>query len=516
MTDYTDIVVGAGSSGAALAARLSEDPARQVLLLEAGPDYMTLDSLPPDLRRGTYPSFVTDDWGYTATVARDRVIPLPRGKLTGGSSAVNTCIAFRPDPLDFQDWVARGNDLWSWERVLPYFNRLEDDRDFSGEYHGRGGPIPIRRYTRNELVPLQRAMLEVCRGRGYEVVDDHNKPSVTGVGVMPTNAIDGKRISTAIGYLTEARRRPNLTVQAQTTVNRVVFEGGKAVGVEVFPTAGGTGTTTLRAGNVVLSAGSIGSPAILWRSGVGPAAALSRLGVKTVVDSPGVGSNLSDHPIVGVSLAPKPGVCDMVNPVCQVILKYTASGSEDFNDMQLYMFSQIDITTFAKEIQQVVDGTMVFMVPASLQTPRARGKVALTSADPTRPPAVELNSGGDPEDRRRLLDGIRLAWSVANSPEVSEFAERIVFLDQQTVDSDSALTEWLYGSLNTTQHPCGTVKMGPESDPESVVDQRCRVRGVENLRVVDASIMPSIVRSNPNLTCIMFGERLADLIKEDS
>lgn len=512
MSDYTDIVVGAGSAGAPLAARLSEDSSRRVLLLEAGPDYGSLDETPADLRVGTYPSFTDHDWGFTAMVTPTRQIGLPRGKVTGGSSAVNTGIALRGDPRDFESWVAEGNDEWSWDAVLPFYIKLEDDRDLDGILHGKRGPIPIHRWRPDELVPLQQAMLEVCESLGHPLVDDHNRPGTAGVGPIPNNTPGKIRHSTAVGYLTpETRRRPNLTIRPQSLVDRVLFDGKRAVGVALHT---GNGPEVVRGDNVVLSAGSVGSPAILWRSGIGPAARLQAIGVQPLIDAPGVGANLSDHPIVGVSLVPKPGVCDMRNPVCQVILKYTAPGSEEFNDMQLYMFSQLDITTFAKEVQEAVQGSMVFMVPASLQIPRSRGQVTLTSADPTAAPTVELNSGDQAEDRRRLMDGVRLAWTVANAPQVRQYADRIVFLDQRTVDSDEALSAFVSAGLNTTHHPCGTVKFGPESDPMAVLDQHCRVRGVDNLRVADASIMPAIVRSNPNLTCIMFGERLADWMRQ--
>ena len=273
--EYDDIIVGGGSAGAVLAARLSEEPARRVLLLEAGPDYATLESTPADLQDGWRMSLRAHDWGLTAEAVPGRAIPYPRGRVIGGSSAVNATIALRGVPADYDEWAALGNDEWSWAKVLPHFRRLEDDPEGAAELHGRGGPIAIRRWRPDELIPVQRAFFEVCRRLGFPEVTDHNHPEATGVGPFPQNRRDRLRLSTAIAYLLPARHRPNLTIRPHCLVNRVLFAGDRAVGVDIG--AGGE-PEQVRGRRITLAAGAIGSPAILLRSGIGPKAALAELG----------------------------------------------------------------------------------------------------------------------------------------------------------------------------------------------------------------------------------------------
>ncbi|HEX3307595.1 MAG TPA: GMC family oxidoreductase N-terminal domain-containing protein, partial [Streptosporangiaceae bacterium] len=218
--EYDDIIVGGGSAGAVLAARLSEEPARRVLLLEAGPDYATVESTPADLQDGWRMSLRAHDWALTAQAVPGRAIPYPRGRVIGGSSAVNATIALRGVPADYDEWAALGNDEWSWVKVLPHFRRLEDDPEGAGELHGHGGPVAICRWRPDELIPVQRAFFEVCRRLGFPQVTDHNHPTATGVGPLPQNPRGSLRLSTAITYLLAARHRPNLTVQPQCLVDR--------------------------------------------------------------------------------------------------------------------------------------------------------------------------------------------------------------------------------------------------------------------------------------------------------
>src|SRR6478672_7081035 len=264
---YDDIIVGGGSAGAVLAARLSEDPARRVLLLEAGPDYVTLTSTPADLRDGWRMSLREHDWALTAQAVRGRAIPYPRARVIGGSSAVNATIALRGVPADYDEWAALGNDAWSWARVLPHFRRLEDDPEGSDELHGRGGPIAIRRWRRDELIPTQRAFFEVCRRLGFAEVVDHNHPEASGVGSFPQNRRNRLRLSTALAYLLPARQRLNLTIRPRGLVSRVLCEGQRAVGIEIHS---GRESEQVFGRRITLAAGAIGSPAILMRSGVGP------------------------------------------------------------------------------------------------------------------------------------------------------------------------------------------------------------------------------------------------------
>lgn len=510
-TTYDDIIVGAGSSGAVLAARLSEDPARRVLLLEAGPDYVTVEALPEDLRDSTWISVVRHDWGFKADAMKGREIEYPRGKVTGGSSAVNATIALRGVPADYDEWASLGSSEWAWSRVLPYFRKLEDDRDEAGPFHGRGGPIPVRRWKTPELLPLQQAFLEAGLALGFARVTDHNHPEATGIGPWPMNQRDGLRMSTAIGYLLPARARPNLTIRPDCLVSRVILEGSRAVGVEI-ESAGST--EVVRGRRITLSAGAIASPAILLRSGIGPRRDLEALGIVPAVDLPGVGANLIDHPLASVALVPRPGVCEKTQPVVQVGVRHTAPGSGEWNDMQLFMISQADLTEIPA-IMALIGAPMIFAVGVALQRPRSRGRVSLMGSDPRVQPRIELNYLDHPEDMRRMVEGIRLAWRVAQRPDIARHAERVAILTEEMVASDEFVQGYLQMAVNTIYHPVGTARMGPDGDEGAVVDQRGRVRGVDGLAVVDASIMPNVPRANTNLTCIMIGERVAEWMREE-
>ncbi|HUO62944.1 MAG TPA: mycofactocin system GMC family oxidoreductase MftG [Terriglobales bacterium] len=510
-TTYDDIIVGAGSSGAVLAARLSEDPARRVLLLEAGPDYATVEALPEDLRDSTWISVVRHDWGFKADAMKGREIEYPRGKVTGGSSAVNATIALRGVPADYDEWASLGTSEWAWSRVLPYFCKLEDDRDEAGPFHGRGGPIPVRRWKTPELLPLQQAFLEAGLALGFARVTDHNHPEATGIGPWPMNQRDGLRMSTAIGYLLPARARPNLTIRPDCLVSRVILEGSRAVGVEIESVSS---TEVVRGRRITLSAGAIASPAILLRSGIGPRRDLEALGIVPAVDLPGVGANLIDHPLASVALVPRPGVCEKTQPVVQVGVRHTAPGSGEWNDMQLFMISQADLTEIPA-IMALIGAPMIFAVGVALQRPHSRGRLSLMSSDPRAQPRIELNYLDHPEDMRRMVEGVRLAWRVAQRSAIARHAERVAILTEEMVASDEFVQGYLQMAVNTIYHPVGTARMGADGDEGAVVDQRGRVRGVDGLAVVDASIMPNVPRANTNLTCIMIGERVAEWMRDE-
>lgn len=510
-THYDTIVVGAGSAGATMAARLTEDSDRRVLLLEAGPDYSSVDQIPNDLANGFEPSLEAHDWHLKATVVPGREVPYPRGKVTGGTSAVNSIIAIRGTPEDYNEWAALGNDRWSWAGCLPYFRKLEDDRDFDSEFHGEGGPIPVVRWHDEELIPLQSAWREACRTAGYPDCDDFNLPRAMGVGSWPMNREGRFRVSTAVGYLNPARERPNLVIQGDSPVLRVLFEGDRAVGVEV---ESNNGVERFRADEIVLATGTVHSPTVLLHSGVGPAAHLEEIGVTVVHDLPGVGEHLVDHAGVPIICIPRTGVGSDEDPYIQIGLRYTASGSEEQSDMQAYCIRVGRTHPVVQGIGEDADSAAILF--AALMKPKSTGRIRLRSTDPSKPPHIDLNLVSHEDDVARLVDGMKRLWELATSEPMDEVLLGIARPESNTMENDEDIRSYLYETVSHHVHPVGTCRMGPSNDPMAVVDQEGRVHGLEGLRIADASIMPTIPRANTNLTAIMIGEKIADMMRGNS
>ena len=501
MSDYNLIIVGAGSAGAVIATRITEDASQRVLLIEAGPDYPDEASLPDDLKNGNHNSVRRHDWGfhYQPTAGNSGNVPLPRGKVTGGSSAVNTAIALRGQPGDYDGWAAMGLPEWSWEKCLPAFKRLETDQDIQNDLHGADGPITIHRP--DDLVPFQQAFLDACQTMGYAECPDHNDPTTTGYGPHPMNKRGRLRISTALAYLMPARKRPNLVIRPDTHVLRVVIAGGKATGLEV-ETDGVR--ETIDGSRILLSAGSIQTPPILIRSGIGPRDVLERLGISITREAP-VGARLYDHPATLISLVPKPDIADRGQPLIQTTLRYTAKGSSDENDMQLEPIS------FVQRGQP--DDLLVGLAPVVEKT-RGHGRLVFESADPYAQPLIQPDFLNDPWDEERMMEGIDIALKMCETPAIKAVTESIVWPRDEVIEDREKLRSWARRASGSGYHPCSTAPMGAEDDEGAVVDQYGHVYGVDGLFVADASIMPAIPRANINIPTIMIGERFGEWFRE--
>jgi len=511
---YDVVVIGAGSAGAILATRLSEDPQRSVLLLEAGPDYAHFEQLPEEVKYGyaTEIDIMTSshNWQFVGKATDQAPTMLvPRGKVTGGSSAINGQVFLRGVPEDYDSWAAMGNNQWGFQELLPYFCKLETDQDFDNDIHGKSGPIVAHRFARETWLPTQVAFYEACRTAGFPDCPDHNHPESFGVGPTPFNNPNGIRISTAIGYLSQARHRLNLTIRANCLVHRLLFDGKRVKGVEV---ESGGETFAVAAGEIILSAGAIGSPHTLLLSGVGPAEHLTSLGIPVVLDLPGVGQNLRDHPLVGVTWRTKPDFpFDPLAPRMQVCLRYTAAESPLRNDMKISMQS------FATErIDRGGHRTrpVGIRMTAGIQLAVGNGELRLTSRDPKVQPWLDYRYLEDEFDRRRLREAVRLCVRLADHPRFRDIIAECLSPTDADLASDAALDAWLWREVTTSQHISCTCKMGPASDPMAVVDQYGRVHGLDNVRVVDASIMPDCIRANTNVTTMVIGEHVADFIRQ--
>jgi choline dehydrogenase len=498
MTAHDVVIVGGGSAGCVLAARLSRQASRRVLLLEAGPDYPTVADLPADVADSRTVA-ESHDWGYvTDPDTTGRSISLLRGRLMGGCSALNATFAPRGFPADYDAWAAGGNAGWSFDEVLPFFCMAETDLDFGdAPWHGRDGPVPIRRYQREERSPFAQAVLEVAVATGHAAVEDHNRPGALGAGPAPMNARDGIRMSTALTYLVSARDRPNLTIRSDVTVDRVEVRGGRAVGVRLA----GSGET-IEAATVVLAAGAYGSPAVLLRSGVGPPEDLRDVGIEPLVALRGVGQNLVDHPIASVDLPLAIEAGD--GPKYQLLVTWRSRAADVAQRCDMHLFPS---GPYAQAGSARSVGAVVF----SVVKPRSCGELRLRSADPAAPPRIRLGHLDDPADLARMLEGLIEARRLARTAPLSQLVagDELGPAPGIADDDRAALAASLRATVGTYHHPVGSCSMGPDPDSGAVVDGRGNVHGVEGLVVADASVMPEIPAANTNVPTIMVAERIA-------
>jgi choline dehydrogenase len=495
------LVLGAGSAGSVLAARLSENGNEEVTLVEAGPDYPSIQEVPEELRDGRQ-NARAHDWGYRFRPAsqRDNTFSFPRGRVVGGSSAVNTCIALRGHPYDYDDWAALGLSEWSFKRCVPFFKRLEHDLDFEDEWHGRGGPIPIRRHAESEWVPWQAAFVEAARRLGYAETVDHNNPELPcGVGPHAMNKVAGERMSAARCYLTQSvRRRTNLHVRAGLHVIRLVFRDKRFAGVEVQSERGEL--SVLTADRVIVAGGAIGSLGVLLRSGIGPKRELGRMNVPVVVDSPTVGAQLLDHSGTAVIFAPRttlvPSVAD---PLIQVMARATTAGSHQAYDLQIQPGSFLPIFGLSVPL---------FSIMAPIGRPEARGVVRFPSSDPLAKPHIEMGFLDHPRDRAKVLEAVERIYALSRQPEIRALAFPVI-PTARVLSRPAELLAYLPKITGSGYHPCGTVPMSARSIEEGAVDALGRVRGVEGVLVADASIFPIIPTANTNLPTLMLAEKIA-------
>lgn len=487
------LVIGGGTAGAAIAGRLAAKATETVVLLEAGPDYGRLDGgqWPRDLVDGRVVAVASHDWQYTSAARYGAPHHrLERARVLGGCSAHNGSIAIWGSRVDYDGWSALGNPGWSTADLLPYFHQANDR-------------LRVRHFAPTEITPFHAACLEAMQQGGLpSVADLNNLEEDCGVAPAPVNIVGDMRWNTAFAYLDPVRQQPQLTILGNSLVDKLQIGQGKVTGVVVV---GAQGRQTIRPGRVIVCAGAYGSPALLLRSGIGPAAELRDLGIQPLLDLPGVGRNLHDHPAIYLQY-------DAAAHLDGAMNAFVAAGHTLFTEQSLAKVqSEQCATAFDLHFYPCsnptpdASGHWAFVWPVANMTPQSRGTVRLGSADPTVAPLIDTGYLTDPnnQDVDVLLSGIKLARQVMQQAGLAARLGRETLASQQIVDRESVRRACLH-----YYHPVGSCKMGPDADPLAVVNARGQVYGVENLYVADASIMPVIPRANTNLPTLVVAERV--------
>jgi choline dehydrogenase len=516
---YDYVIVGAGSAGCVLANRLSEDPDVRVLLVEAGPpdtaDFIHIPAAFSALFRTQH------DWDHITgwePGANNRRIYLPRGRMLGGSSSMNAMIYIRGNPLDYDEWRDAGCAGWGWDDLLPYFLRAEDNERGASEFHGAGGPLPVSE-ARARSASCE-AFMETVDALGLARNEDFNDGEQDGYGYYQVTQRDGRRASASVAYLHPAMERENLTVETHAQVLKVLFAGGRAAGVAAL--RGGETLTWQAEREVIVCGGAYNSPQLLMLSGIGRPDELELLQIELVAESPEVGMNLHDHPTAGVTYfcEEESSLKDALNDA-NLAMWMQGQGPLTSNIGENGGFARTRGDLPAPDVQfhmvPVVfeqEGLLAppahgFTLSACVLKPRSRGMVAVTTPDPTGKPFIMHGYYTEPEDMASAVAGLRMVMNFCRAEPLARYAETPNMVPAS--DSEEDLEAHVRATCQTIYHPVGTCRMG--ADETSVVDPELRVRGVEGLRVVDASIMPSVPRGNTNAPVIAIAERAADLIR---